>query len=115
MLTMFDDRTNLAQQVMTELKNFLATSLRQTRSRGTYGWRKRQAMASRRWCTIRDRRARRATSSWRRKSLRGSLQLSALGRQLRKFPAQRNTRVTAQWKRLRRRWIRRHEASCRGY
>ena len=65
-LTMLDERTNLAQQVMAELKNFLGRSCARQPSRGTYGWRRRPAMGSRRWYTIRDRRARRVTYGWRR-------------------------------------------------
>src|SRR5579864_1534482 len=84
-LTMFDDRTNLAQQVKSELKNYFGEKLCATPYRGTYGWRRRQVMGRRRWCTIRDRRGQRVTSGWRRRLLRDSHQLtsqsSALSRQ----------------------------------
>ena len=39
-LTMLDDRTNLAQQVMSELKNYFGEKLCATTFRGTFGWRK---------------------------------------------------------------------------
>ena len=82
-LTMFDDRTNLAQQVMSELKNYFGEKLCRTKSsRGTYGWLRRRAMARRRWCTIRGQRERRATYAWRRRLLRGRPQLSTLSLQL---------------------------------
>ena len=48
MLTMLDERTNLAQQVMAELKSILGKSSARRRSRATSGWRRRRAMGSRR-------------------------------------------------------------------
>src|SRR5213080_2930288 len=69
-LTMFDERTNLAQQVTAELKRFLARSCVPRAYRAISGWRRRLAMGSQRCSTIRGRRARRAISGWPRRSLR---------------------------------------------
>ena len=47
LLTMFDDRTNLAQQVTAELIASLTKSSSRPRSRATSGWQKLRATASR--------------------------------------------------------------------
>src|SRR5271168_1823361 len=52
-LTMFDDRTNLAQQVKTELKNYFGDKLCTLLFRAISVWRRHPAMARQRWCTIR--------------------------------------------------------------
>ena len=69
-LTMFDERTNLAQQVTAELKRFFGRSYAPRLFRATFVWRRRPAMASRRWSMTSGQRERRVTSGWRRKLLR---------------------------------------------
>ena len=95
-LTMFDERTNLAQQVTDELKNYFGEKLCGPLCRATSGWRRRRVMGRRRWCTIRGRRERRVTYGWRRRLLRCSRQLSALSLQLNPSPrsVRRNRRST---------------------
>jgi hypothetical protein len=44
---MLDERTNLAQQVMSELKRFFGDNSARRPSHGTYGWRRRPVMAVR--------------------------------------------------------------------
>ena len=51
MLTMFDERTNLAQQVADELKKYFGEKLVPRRFRAISGWRRHLVMASRRCFT----------------------------------------------------------------
>ena len=49
---MFDDRTNLAQSVASELRGFFGDLMCQTAIPRNIVWQKRPAMASRHWRTI---------------------------------------------------------------
>ena len=53
-LTMYDDRTNLAQNVTGELKNYFGDALMDTTIRATFDWPRRLATESLRFCTIRS-------------------------------------------------------------
>ncbi len=70
-LTMLDERTNLAQQVMTELKNFFGEKCVPPRCRETFALRKLLATASPHWSTIHARRVRKVTSGWPRNCWEG--------------------------------------------
>ena len=67
-LTMFDDRTNLAQQVTQNSIDTLATSFARLPFRAMCVWRRLRVMGSRRCFTIRSRAGRKVTCSWLRKS-----------------------------------------------
>ena len=70
-LTMLDERTNLAQQVMAELRNFLETRYAPTTIPRNIRLAEAPSHGKPRWCTIRGRRARRVIYGWRRKSSGG--------------------------------------------
>ena len=69
-LTMLDERTNLAQQVMSELKRFFGDKLCATTIPRNIRLAEAPSHGDRRCSTIRARRARRATYGWPRRSLR---------------------------------------------
>ena len=92
-LTMLDERTNLAQQVMAELKRFFGEKLCETTIPAKHSaGRSAQSRPSGAASTIRDRRERRATYGWPKRSSRTHLPVEEQSRR-------------------RRRWIRRHSIS----
>ncbi len=67
-LTMFDERTNLAQQVTSELRNYFGEKFARRLSRATFVSRRRPVMGSLLFCMTCVREALRATSGWPRRS-----------------------------------------------
>ncbi len=80
LLTMYDDRTNLSQQVAANLREFFGKDLRKRRFRETSGWQRRRVTANRSPFMTRDRRGQRHTGSSRWSSWRETALPSPAGR-----------------------------------